>query len=51
MEGDEFLSFVLTEIKVTPATGHKSVLLTGLAGEGGIDICPLIGKIEEWHGR
>ena len=48
MEGEEFRSFVLTEVKNTPATGHKSVILTGLAGEGGIDICPLIGAIEEW---
>jgi hypothetical protein len=48
MEGDEFRSFVLTEIKTTPATGHKSVILTGLAGEGGIDVCPLIADIERW---
>ena len=48
LEGDEFLSFVLTEIKGDAGLGHKSVLLTGLAGEAGIDICPLIGKIEEW---
>lgn len=48
LDGDKFMSIVVTEIKTTQATGHKTVLLTGLAGEGGIDICPLIGAIEAW---
>lgn len=48
LDGEDFLSFVLTEIKTTPATGYKSVILTGLAGEGGIDVCPLIADIERW---
>lgn len=43
-----FKAFVLSEIKVNDDTGHKSVILTELAGEGGIDIVPLIKPIEAW---
>lgn len=48
LEGEEFRSFVLSEIKVGLETGRKTVMLTELAGEGGLDIVPLIADIEEW---
>jgi len=48
LDGEKFVTFVLSEIKTNTATGHKSVILTQLAGEGGLEVVPLIGKIEEW---
>lgn len=48
LEGDEFRSFVTTEIKVNAYTGHKSVHLINLAGEGGSDLVSLIKEIEKW---
>lgn len=48
LEGEEFRSFVTTEIKVNDYTGHKSVQLMNLAGEGGLDLVPLIQEIEKW---
>lgn len=48
LEGEEFKSFVTTEIKVNDYTGHKSVHLINLAGEGGQDLVPLIEEIEKW---
>ena len=48
LEGDEFRSFVTTEIKINDYTGHKTVHLVNLAGEGGVDLVPLIGEIEKW---
>lgn len=47
-EAESFVAFVTSEIKVNDATGHKSVILSELAGEGGTDLVPLIGPIEEW---
>lgn len=47
-EDEKFVAFVTSEIKITEATGHKTVVLSELAGEGGTDIVPLIGPIEEW---
>ena len=41
LEGDEFRSFVLTEIKHNPATDIKTSFVTSLAGEDGIDAVPL----------
>jgi len=35
LDGEEFKSFVTTEIKINDYTGHKSVHLINLAGEGG----------------
>lgn len=48
LDGERFVSFVLSEVKVNEETGRKTVVLTELAGEGGVDIVPLIGKIEDW---
>jgi hypothetical protein len=48
LDGEEFRSFVMTEIKHTPATDLKSVFITSLAGDDGIDAVPLISAIEEW---
>lgn len=47
-DDDGFLAFVMTEIRVNDATGHKSVLVSELAGEGGADVVSLIPTIEEW---
>ena len=38
----------LAEIKVNDATGYKTVLLLELAGDGGIDLVPMIAKVEAW---
>lgn len=48
MDGEEFKSFVTTEIKINQHTGHKSVQLVNLAGEGGQDLVGLIADIEAW---
>jgi hypothetical protein len=48
LDGEEFKAFVTSEIKVNDETGRKSVLLSELAGEGGIDLVPMIGPIEDW---
>lgn len=48
LDGDEFRSFVLSEIKETRATGIKTSFVTSLAGEDGIDAVPLIAEIEAW---
>ena len=48
LEGEEFRSFVTTEIKVNDYTGHKTVHLVNLAGEGGTDLVGLISEIEKW---
>lgn len=48
LDGEEFVAFVTSEIKVTEETGKKTVLLGELAGRGGIDLVPLIGPIEDW---
>lgn len=47
-EEDAFKAFVLSEIKIVEATGHKVAMLSELAGEGGVDVVPLIAPIEEW---
>jgi len=47
-DDDRFLSFVLSEILINPVTGYKTVALTELGGEGGVDVVPLIGEIETW---
>lgn len=48
LDGEEFKSFMLSEIKDNPFTGSKSLMLTSLAGEGGEDVVPLIADIEKW---
>lgn len=48
LDGEEFKAFVTSEIKVNEATGHKTVQLMELAGDGGVDLVPLIADIEEW---
>jgi hypothetical protein len=48
LDGEEFKAFVTSEIKVNEATGHKTVQLMELAGDGGVDLVPLISDIEKW---
>lgn len=48
LDGEAFVAFVTTEIKVNTDTGHKTVVVSELAGEGGTDVVPLIAPIEEW---
>ena len=48
MDGDKFISFVLTEIKVNQATGLKTLLIPSFAGEEGAGTVHLIGKLEAW---
>lgn len=48
LDGDNFKGIVLTEMKTVEATGHKSVMVTGLAGEDGIELAPHIATIEAW---
>lgn len=48
LEGEEFKAFVTSEIKVNEATGRKTVQLMELAGDGGVDLVPLIADIEKW---
>lgn len=48
LEGEEFKAFVTSEIKVNETTGHKTVQLMELAGDGGVDLVPMIADIEKW---
>ena len=48
LDGEDFKAFVTSEIKVNEETGRKIVMLSELAGEGGIDLVPLIEAIEKW---
>lgn len=48
LDGEEFVAFVTSEIKVTEETGKKTVMLGELAGRGGVDLVPMIGPIEDW---
>lgn len=48
LEGEEFRAFVTSEIKVNGETGRRTLILSELAGEGGIDLVPMIGSIEDW---
>jgi hypothetical protein len=48
MDGEKFVSFVLTEIQTNDATGKKTLFVPSLAGEDGIESVPLIAALEEW---
>lgn len=48
LDGEEFKSFMLSEVKNNPFTGNRSVMLTSLAGEGGEELATLIGDVEKW---
>jgi hypothetical protein len=48
LDGEDFKGIVLTEIKTVDATGYKAVLITGLAGEDGIELSSHIHQIETW---
>lgn len=48
LEDEEFRSFVLTEIKITPATEIRTVYVTAMAGDNGVISTPLIKDIEAW---
>ncbi|EJF88504.1 hypothetical protein ME1_00589 [Bartonella vinsonii subsp. arupensis OK-94-513] len=43
----QFSAFALTKIEKTQR-GKKRVVLSDLAGEGGLELVPLIEKIEQW---
>jgi len=46
-ERQEFVAFLTTQIEITPK-GKKRLLLLELAGRGGIHLCDLLGRIEDW---
>ncbi len=48
LDGEEYVSFVLTEIKHNQATDHRTIMVTVLAGEDGLDSTPLIEEIEQY---
>lgn len=48
LDGEQFLSFVMSEMKTNTATGHRHVTVTSMAGEDGVDSAPLIQDIETW---
>lgn len=48
LEGEDFRSFVLTEFKTTPATEIKTVYITAMGGDDGVNATPLIAEIEAW---
>jgi hypothetical protein len=48
LEDEHFKGIVLTSVKTIDVTGYKAVLVVGLAGEDGVDLCPHIETIEKW---
>ncbi|WP_107341601.1 hypothetical protein [Agrobacterium pusense] len=48
LDDEEFKAFVTSEIKVNEETGRRTLILSELAGDGGLDLVPMIGDIEEW---
>jgi len=48
LDGERFVSFVLTEIQTNEATGYKTLLIPSFAGEEGEETVPLISKLEAW---
>lgn len=47
-DDDSFVSFVLTNIQVTEATGLKTLIIPSFAGEEGEATVPLIAALEEF---
>ncbi|WP_455479207.1 hypothetical protein V4B17_05705 [Bartonella sp. B23] len=43
----QFSAFVITKIEITH-TGKKRVVISDLAGEGGLELVKVIDKIEQW---
>ncbi|WP_336293985.1 hypothetical protein [Bartonella sp. CB169] len=43
----QFSAFAITKVEIT-LTGKKRVVLSDLAGEGGLKLVKLINKVEEW---
>lgn len=48
MDGEKFVSFVLTEIQTNDATGAKTLHIASLAGDEGTDTVPLGIELEKW---
>lgn len=48
LDGEKFVSFVLTAIETNEATGLKSLLIPTLAGDEGIETVPLGVELEKW---
>lgn len=45
---DAFKGIVLTQVKTVEATGYRTLLIVGLAGEDGIELSRNIETIEQW---
>lgn len=48
LDDSKFVLMGMTEIKLNPATGNKSVFIPSLGGVDGIASVPLIKGVEEW---
>lgn len=48
LDEEDFKAFVTSEIKVNDETGRRTLILSELAGEGGLDLVPMIDTIEDW---
>lgn len=48
LDGDKFVSFVLSEIQTNNATGLKTIVVPSMAGEDGPETVPLIAEIEKY---
>lgn len=48
MDGERFVSFVLTEIQTNDANGLKTMVIPSFAGEEGAATVHLIGELEKW---
>jgi hypothetical protein len=48
LDGERFVSFVLTEIQTNDATGVKTLVIPSFAGEEGASTVHLIGELEAW---
>lgn len=48
LDDGNFKGAVFTTVKEVEATGYKSVIVSGLAGEDGVELAPHIAAIEAW---
>lgn len=48
LDDDNFKGIVLTTIKITDATGHRSLVIVGLAGDGALELMHHFNTIETW---
>lgn len=45
---ERLIGIVITELRTVPATGYKTCLISGLSGEGDLDLCEHIETIEQY---